>query len=76
MASAILGPGDSHFTEKRRSLCPLTWVPSPSVKRPPDAFCRSQAVCAVIIGLREKTVAMFVPSLMREVAVAATARGR
>src|SRR5262250_2182091 len=76
MASAIFGPGDSHFTEKRRSLCPLTWVPSPSVKRPPEAFCRSHAMCAMIIGLRENTVAMLVPSLMRDVHVAATASGR
>ena len=76
IASAILGPGDSHFTEKRRSLWPLTWVPSPSVKRPPEAFCRSQAMCAVIIGLRENTVAILVPSLIREVLVAATASGR
>jgi hypothetical protein len=33
-------------------------------------------MCAVIIGLREKTVAMLVPSLTFEVALAATARGR
>ena len=67
IASAIFGPGDSNFTEKRRSLCALTCVPRPSVKRPPEAFCRSQAMCAVIIGLRENTVAMLVPSLMRDV---------
>src|SRR5215469_18653167 len=76
MASAIFGPGDSHFTEKRRSLCPLTWVPRPSVKRPADAFCRSHAMWAVIIGLLEKAVAMLVPSLMRDVLVAETASGR
>jgi hypothetical protein len=76
MASAILGPGDSNFTEKRRSLWAFTWVPSPRVKRPPEAFWRSQAVWAVIIGLRENTVAMLVPSLIREVDVAATASGR
>ncbi len=76
MASAILGPGDSNFTEKRRSLWAFTWVPSPSAKRPPEAFWRSHAVWAVIIGLRENTVAMLVPSLIREVDVAATARGR
>ena len=34
------------------------------MKRPPEAFCRSQAMWAVIIGLREKTVAILVPSLM------------
>jgi hypothetical protein len=31
---------------------------------------------AEIIGLRENTVAILVPSLIREVTVAATARGR
>ncbi len=46
------------------------------MKRPREAFCRSHAVWAVIMGLRENTVAMFVPSLIREVEVAATARGR
>src|SRR4029453_5161102 len=75
-ASAILGPGDSNFTEKRRSLCALTWVPSPRVKRPPEAFCRSHAIMAVTMGLRENTVAILVPRRMREVAVAATAGGR
>ena len=76
IASAIFGAGDSNFTEKRRSLCALTWVPRPSVKRPPEAFCRSHAMWAVIIGLREKTVAILVPSLMRDVTVAATPSGR
>ena len=71
-----MGPGDSNFTEKRRSLWAFTWVPRPRAKRPPEAFCRSHAVWAVIIGLREKTVAMLVPSLIREVDVAATASGR
>ena len=75
-ASAIFGPGDSNFTEKRRSLCALTWVPSPSVKRPPEAFWRSHAIMAVTMGLRENTVAILVPSLIRDVAEAATARGR
>ena len=75
-ASAILGPGDSNLTEKRRSLCALTWVPSPSMNRPPEAFCRSQAIMAAIMGLREKTVAMFVPSLTLSVTEAATAKGR
>src|SRR4030067_2646066 len=75
-ASAILGPGDSNLTEKRRSLWALPWVPSPSRKRPPEAFWRSQAIMAVIMGLREKTVAMLVPSLIVDVTVAATASGR
>src|SRR4029453_15157751 len=75
-ASAIFGPGDSNFTEKRRSLWAFTWVPRPSVKRPCDAFCKSPAIIAVTIGLRENTVAMLVPRRIREVALAATARGR
>src|SRR2546426_7302329 len=75
-ASAILGPGDSNLTEKRRSLCALTWVPRPSMKRPPEAFWRSQAIMAVIMGLREKTVAVLVPSLSLPVTEAATAEGR
>ena len=75
-ASAILGPGDSNLTENRRSLCALTWLPSPRRKRPPEAFCRSHAIMAVIMGLRENTVAILVPSLIREVTVLATARGR
>jgi len=75
-ASAILGPGDSNFTEKRRSLCALTWLPSPRMKRPFEAFWRSHAIMAVIMGLRENTVAMLVPSLMRELTVDATAKGR
>jgi len=36
--SRIFGPGDSNFTEKRRSLCPLTCVPSPRMNRPSEAF--------------------------------------
>ena len=46
------------------------------MKRPPEAFWISQAIMAVIIGLREKTVAMLVPSLIFDVTVAATASGR
>jgi len=71
-----VGPGDSNFTEKRRSLWALTCVPSPRVNRPSEALARSHAMCAVIIGLREKTVAMLVPSLIRDVQVAARASGK
>ena len=46
------------------------------MNRPPEAFWRSHPVWAVIIGLRENTVAMLVPSLIRDVDVAATASGR
>ena len=70
------GPGASHLTEKRRSLWPLTWVPSPRMKRPSEAAWRSQAMWARIIGLRGNATAMAVPSLIRAVVPAATARGR
>ena len=74
--SRILGAGDSNFTEKRRSLCPLTCEPRPRMNRPPDAFARSHETCARIIGLRGKATAMDVPSLIVAVTVAATASGR
>ena len=35
------------------------------MKRPSEAFCRSQAMWAVIIGLRGKATAIAVPRLMR-----------
>ncbi len=70
------GPGASHFTLKRRSLCPFTCVPSPRMKRPPESSARSHAVIAVTMGLRGNATAMEVPSLMRFVWVAARARGR
>jgi hypothetical protein len=34
------------------------------MKRPTETFWRSQAIMAVIMGLREKTMAMLVPSLI------------
>jgi hypothetical protein len=74
--SRIFGPGDSNFTEKRRSLCPFTCEPRPRMKRPSEAFCRSHAVMARIIGLRGNATAIDVPSLIFFVRVAATARGR
>src|SRR5437899_2450083 len=73
--SRSLRPGASHLTLKRRSLWPLTWVPSPRMNRPFDDACRSQAVCARIIGLLGKATAMAVPRLRVRVAVAATASG-
>src|SRR5262249_31220844 len=54
----------------------LDLVPRPSVKRPPEAAWRSQAMLASTMGLRANATAMAVPSPMREVPVAATARGR
>ena len=46
------------------------------MKRPPEALARSHAMWASTIGLRGKATAIDVPSLMRPVAVAATASGR
>ena len=46
------------------------------MKRPPEAFCRSHEMCASTIGLRGKRTAIAVPSLIVDVAVAATASGR
>ena len=46
------------------------------MNRPPEALARSQEMWARIIGLRGKATAIDVPSLMRLVAVAATASGR
>ena len=46
------------------------------MKRPSEAFWRSQAMCARTIGLRGNVTAMAVPSLIVEVTVAATASGR
>src|SRR5262245_22592912 len=74
--SRIRGAGASHFTEKRRSLWPFTCEPSPRMKRPPEALARSQEMWARTMGLRGKATAIDVPSLMRLVAVAATASGR
>src|SRR5262249_56170618 len=74
--AGALGPGGPHGREKGRSLCPSPCVPSPSTKRPPETFCRSHAVCAMIIGLRGKAPAIAVPSWTRVVLAAATASGR
>mgnify|MGYP007123212521 CR=1 FL=1 len=43
--------------EKRRSMCALTWVPSPSVNRPCDSFCSVHALIAVTYGLRGNAIA-------------------
>ena len=76
MYSRRRGPGAVHLTENRRSMCPLTWVPSPRISRPPDAAWRSQAVWATTVGLRGKATAIAVPRLTRRVCSAASARGR
>ena len=70
------GAGALHGTEKRRSLWPLTWLPSPITKRPREATCRSHPILAAAIGLRAKAMAMPVTSSTRSVAVAARASGR
>ncbi len=60
---------------KRRSLCPLTWLPSPRTKRPPEFACRSQAWLASTVGLRGKATATDGVSSIRPVAAAAKASG-
>src|SRR5438128_6775659 len=57
-------------------VVPFTCEPSPRIIRPPDAFWRSHAMYAVIIGLRGNATAMAVPRLIRSGVVAATASGR
>ena len=46
------------------------------MKRPLDCAAKSQAICAVTIGLRGKATAIAVPSSMRSVAAAACVSGR
>ena len=70
------GIGGVHAMPKRRSLCVFTCDPIPSMKRPFDAFCRSQALCAVIVGERGNAMATAVPSWTRSVASAAAASGK
>src|SRR5437762_4546713 len=60
---------------KRRSLCPLTWLPRPSTNRPLELACRSQAWLAITVGLRGKATAIDGVSSTRSVASAANASG-
>ena len=46
------------------------------MKRPSEAFWRSQAMCARIMGLRGNATAIAVPRRIVEVTPAATASGR
>src|ERR671911_653907 len=62
--------------EKRRSIWALTWVPRPRIKRPPERSCRSHEIWAIVIGEREKAMAMEVPRSRVRVLFAATANGR
>ena len=57
-------------------MCALIWLPSPRMKRPREAACRSFATYAVVMGLRAKATAIDVPREIRDVAPAATASGR
>ena len=66
--SRIHGPAGDQGRPKRRSICALTCVPSPSVKRPRDSFCRVQALMAVTVGLRGKAMATEVASFSLAVA--------
>src|SRR3989440_325250 len=59
----------------RRSLWPLTWLPSPSTNRPFEFACRSQAWLAITVGLRGKATAIDGVSSIRSVASAANASG-
>jgi hypothetical protein len=59
----------------RRSLWPLTWLPSPSTNRPFEFACRSQAWLAMTVGLRGKATAIDGVSSIRSVASAAKASG-
>ncbi len=54
----------------------LTWVPSPSSKRPPDIFCRSQEATATVMGLRGKATSTAVPTISLSVAWSARAASR
>ncbi len=73
MYSRMRGAGGDHVPPKRRSLWPLTWLPSPRLKRPPDRCWMSQASMASTIGLRGKAIVTEVCSSMRSVVVAARA---
>ena len=74
--SSMRAAGRDHGIEKRLVMWAWIWLPSPSMNRPPDRACRSQATCASTIGLRAKPTAMAVINSMRSVWGAARARGR
>ena len=57
-------------------MCPLTWVPIPSRKRPPESTCKSRAVYAIVIGDLGKAIATWVCSFIWLVLVAASTRGK
>jgi hypothetical protein len=75
MYSRMRDTGFVHSVEKRRRMCPLTWDPRPSTKRPPDCAWRSHDIPAVTMGLRGNATTIPVPSWTRSVASAANASG-
>src|SRR5215217_5047583 len=74
--SRMRAAGWLHSIEKRFVMCGLIWLPSPRMKRPCDAICRSHAVLASVIGLRAKATAIDVPSSRFDVASEAGTSGR
>ena len=68
MYSRICRSGLPHLALNRLVICGLICVPKPRMKRPCEAAAKSQAVCAMIIGLRGKATAIAVPSDMPSVA--------
>ena len=70
------GAGGVQATEKRRSLCARTWMPSPTTNRPPVEPAMSQPTSATAIGVRAKAIATPVWSSIRSVAAPATASAR
>ena len=72
----VAGPGGRTWTAYRRSMCAFTCVPSPTRKRPPVVSASSQAICAVIIGLRGNATAIAVPRSIPSIASAAAAQLR
>ena len=60
----------------RRSMCPRTWEPRPTIMRPPEYSWSWFVVYARLIGLRANATAMPVPSSRFSVCSAASNRGR
>ena len=76
MYSRIRGAGADQLMPNLRTMCPRTWLPSPSVNLPEDMDWRSQPIYAMSIGLRAKARAMDVLKPMRSVCSAAMGRAR
>ena len=54
-------------------MCPRTWLPRPSTKRPRESFWIVHADIAVIVGLRGNAIAIAVVRRTRVVDCAASA---